>query len=108
MLPTSNHIVNFIRKQHLCEVIVGQILPIICGNDWNQAITTIQLKLPLLKHNFHLVAHILPAMLRETAVFRKACVLPGLRPHQHLRQAAAGEFAGILAHHIENSLLQRI
>lgn len=85
----------------------GQILPIICGNDWNQAITTIQLKLPLLKHNFHLVAHILPAMLGETAVFRKTCILPGLRPHQHLCQPAAGEAAGIFTHYIENGLLHR-
>lgn len=63
--------------------------------------------MPLLEHDFHLVAHVFPAVLRETAVFWEACVLPGLCRHQHLCQAAAGELPGIFAYHTENGLLHR-
>ena len=54
----------------------------------------IQVKLFLLEHDFNLVGYILPAVVGETAVNRETCVLPGLRPHQHLRQAAAENLPG--------------
>ena len=59
----------------------------------------------LLHQNINIRSHFFTCLVGETAVFRETCILPGLRPHQHLRQAAAGELAGIFAHHIENGLL---
>ena len=59
----------------------------------------------LLQENVYLVQNIFAAVLGKTAVFRKIPILPGLRPHQHLSQATAGELAGVFADNIKNGLL---
>jgi hypothetical protein len=83
----------------------GRLSPLLHPTYRYQAATAVQLQIPLLQQNLHLEAYFFAPVLGKTAVFGKIPLLPGLGPHQHFGQAAAGELTGILANYIQDSLL---